>query len=167
MVADHCHTSQSNVLYHFKTKEILLKALLEKISQNNFDLVSKAMKPEFDAFKRICVHFEKNLEWAIKFPEEAQVIIFVYSEATHLKEFSLIFKEILDRAQGRILEYLLAGVREKIFHASIPPVILAKILHNVLVGKFINLVSGREAGIKNYHEREWKEVISSLTGYKK
>lgn len=165
MIADQCKVSQSNVIYHFKSKEDLLLGLVERISENNYGIVQFALKPEHDAFERLCLHFQKNLEWAEDHPEEAQIIISIYQQATFNSEFSKLFVDILTRAQSRIYEHLLSGVREKIFHLSLDPETLTKMLHNLLVGAFINICSGRLQRVKNYSAKEWQAVIGVLTGY--
>jgi AcrR family transcriptional regulator len=166
-IADECGVSQSNVLYHFKSKAGLLHALVQHIKASNYQLVSAALKPEHNAFERICIHISKNLEWGRKFPKEAQVLILIYYQATHDKIFSLLFSEILTTAQNRIYEYVLSGQREKLFHLTCSPDVTAKVLHNVLVGAFINLVAGRLAGQKDYKDSDWQKVIATLTGYQK
>lgn len=137
MIAKKCKMSTSNIVYHFESRAALLKSLLEKISQNNFRIVAEAIRPEDTAFDRLKIHFQKNLEWAQTFPQEAQIVIQIYMEASHDLEFSNLFSQMVGRAQERIREHILAGMREKTFKPVMDPVVLSQILHGLLVGIFI------------------------------
>jgi AcrR family transcriptional regulator len=166
-IAKHCKMSPSNIIYHFESRETLLVALLGHISVNNFRVVADSMKPEFDSFQRILIHFQKNLEWGRLFPQEAQVVLQIYAQAPYDKRFSEIFDTMIEKAQARICEHLLSGQREGLFHFELEPMKMAKFLHNILVGSFINVMGGR-LGIKfEYPDAEWEAVLKRLLGYQK
>src|ERR1700733_9959434 len=62
-IAKSCGMSASNIVYHFESKESLLMALLDHISENNWRIVHEGIRPEFDSLQRLLTHFQKNLEW--------------------------------------------------------------------------------------------------------
>lgn len=162
-IARECNTSPSNILYHFKDKASLLRALLEQISKNNYQTVENALTPRMDARERLHTHFKQNLLWARSFPQEAQIVIHIYMESTHDQEFSILFRDMLDRAQDRIEEIILAGLREKLMSSPLATRSLAKLLHNLLVGAFISIVGTRLSKPFTYSDREWHLVLDSLT----
>jgi AcrR family transcriptional regulator len=165
-VAKACQTSPANVLYHFKNREGLLGGLLEKITLNNHALVSKKIKPEMDALEKLYWHFQTNLEWAREFPEEAQILIQIYGEASHNAEFSEVFRRMLERAQLRIYEHLVAGQLQGIFAQDIQSRVLAKYLHNTLVGAFIAVAGSQITHIVRYPETELMDYLKTVTQWR-
>ncbi|MEQ1877752.1 MAG: TetR/AcrR family transcriptional regulator [Bdellovibrionia bacterium] len=167
MIAEKAGTTASNALYHFPSRPKLLIALLERITQNNYRIVSDGLRAEQDAFERLKLHFEKNLEWAEKYPEEAGIIIQIYSEACTDRDFAEVFAGMTTKAQERIREYLLAGTREKIMRFDTEPELMARLLHNLLVGAFIECAGRRTTSPIRYTGKEWSNVIAELTGYER
>lgn len=165
MIAKKCKISTSNIVYHFESRDSLLKALLEKISINNYSIVSESVKLEDNAYQRILNHFNKNLEWGKQFPEEAQIVIQIYLEASHNKDFSPLFIGMIQRAQDRIREHILAGIREGIFKPSVDPIVLARLLHNILIGAFIYIMGTRLTGIIETSPQDWEDTLKKLLGY--
>ena len=102
MIAKSCKMSQTNILYHFPSRVRLLRAILDRVFVNNSRLVLGGMKPRYGPLERLVAHFEKNIEWAKRYPEEAQVVLIIYAEASHNLEFSKLFFDMISRAQERI-----------------------------------------------------------------
>jgi AcrR family transcriptional regulator len=165
-IAHRTKMSASNIVYHFPTREALLRALLEQISQNNFRIVAEGLTAEMHAFERLQVHFRKNLLWAKEFPEEAMIVMQVYVEAGHDTEFAKVFQQMIDRAQDRIREYLLAGQRENLFHFEISSERLATALHSLLIGSFIKIMGGRLSQSYQHLESDWPLLLADLVHYK-
>lgn len=165
MVAKRCKVSTSNIVYHFESRDVMLKTLLERITQNNYSIVSESINIEDNAFQRLLNHFNKNLEWSKRFPEEAQIVIQVYLEASHDNEFSPLFTSMIQRAQDRIREHIMAGIREGIFKPSLESVVLARLLHNLLIGAFIYIMGTRLTGVIETKEQDWKIVLKTLLGH--
>lgn len=165
MIAKKCKISTSNIVYHFESRDYLLQALLERISRNNYSLVSTSIKMEDNAYQRILNHFHKNLEWSKRFPEEAQIVIQIYLEASHNKEFSPLFMDMVQRAQDRIREHILAGIREGLFKPSLDSIVLARLLHNLLIGAFIYIMGTRLSEIIETSPQDWEETLKKLLGY--
>lgn len=164
-IAKTCRMSSSNVVYHFSSRGDLMLALLDRISLNNGDIVQRNLKPEFNAYQRLINHFEKNLEWAADFPSEAQVIAQIYAYAGHDKEFAQVFAVMFERAQGKIIEHLLAGQREGLFHFNEEVSFLARLIHNMLVGAFINTVGSRLTDPVRYPQADLAAVLRKMVGY--
>jgi AcrR family transcriptional regulator len=165
-LAKRCKMSPANVLYHFKNRNVLLRTLLEHITENNWRIVAEGIKPENDAYQNLLNHFEMNLAWAKRCPEEAHIILQIYSEASHDKEFADTFALMLERAQDRIHRYLLAGQRESLFHFEMPSKDLARFLHNVLVGSFINTMGLRLKRKGLGQGKELDRLLRTLVKYR-
>jgi AcrR family transcriptional regulator len=157
--------SASNVVYHFPSRGDLMLALLDRISLNNGDIVQRNLKPEFNAYQRLLNHFEKNLEWATDFPSEAQIIAQIYAYAGHDLEFAKVFEVMFKRAQEKIVEHLLAGQREGLFHFQEDVGFLARLIHNMLVGAFINTVGSRLTSPALYPQQDLATVIKKMVSY--
>ncbi len=166
LIADRCKTTAPNIIYHFSNRDRLIQALFDRIVKNNYQIVSESFKPQMNAFERLCTHFLKNLEWAEKFPQEAAVIIQIYMEAGHNQEFAAIFERMVIKAEARIEEHLMAGHREKILHFKKPSAVLAREIHNMLLGEFLKIVSSKLVKIKHLSKKEIYEYLSAVTALK-
>lgn len=164
-IAKSCRMSPSNVVYHFSSRGDLMLALLDRISLNNSNIVQRNLKPEFNAYQRLINHFEKNLEWATDFPSEAQVILQIYTYAGHDPEFAKVFEVMFQRAQYKIAEHLLAGQREGLFHFTEEADFLARLIHNLIVGAFVNTTGSRLTTPASYPHDELARVIKRMVGY--
>ncbi|RYZ77424.1 MAG: hypothetical protein EOP05_01880 [Proteobacteria bacterium] len=154
--------STSNIVYHFETREVLLGALLERISLSNIEKVSASQKPEFNAYERLLNHIEKNLEWADESHEGAQVLVQIYVSASHDKTFAKLYERMIDRAHTRIREHLLAGQREKLFGFTTDSGEMARTIHDLIVGAFIKIMASRLTTPIRYRSDEWKRVLHPL-----
>lgn len=157
--------STSNIVYHFESREVLLQALLEKISVSNWQKVSEAIRPDFNAYERLLTHIEKNLEWADESPESAQVLVHIYVSASHDKAFATIYDVMIERAHARIKEHLLAGQREKIFHFTADVDVLTRAIHDLIVGAFIKIMASRMTHPQIYKRKEWDRVLKPLIAW--
>jgi len=155
-----CEMSPSNVIYHFENNETLILALLNKISENNYQIVSKAIKEKMNALEVLTTYFEKNIEWAEKFPEEAQIILLIYSRAGFDKDFSKICNLMIERAQGRISQILKKGVDEGLFKPKRSIEELATYLHQMILGVCIYRVGTRVS--KKKYSDNFQDSFRSL-----
>lgn len=165
-IAKRCKISTSNVVYHFESRDSLLVALLDRISANNFAIVAEDSSIEDNAYKKILNHFQKNIEWGKRHPEEAQIVIQIYLEAAHNPKFSPTFVMMIDRAQERIREHVLAGTREGLFKPILDSKVVARVIHNALIGAFIYVMGTRINGVVETSPKDWEVVLKSILGYK-
>lgn len=159
--------SISNIAYHFNSREVLLHALLEKISQSNTEKVVAAMLPEFDAYQRIKTYIEKNLEWASERPESAQVLVHIYVSASHDSDFAKTYDAMIRRAHNKIRELVLAGIREKLFLETLDVDIVTRCIHDLVVGAFIKVMATNLTTPIQYKTADWDLVLVPLLGVSK
>lgn len=164
-IAKACGMSTSNIVYHFGSREELLKALLDHISQSNWEMVANSMKPDFNAFERIVTHIQRNLDWAEKYPEKAHVLLHIYLSSNFDQAFAKIYEVMIARAHERILEHVLAGRREKLFRTKAPDDLLVKHIHDSIVGAFIKIMGSRLTRPIHYSLKEWRIAIGALLEY--
>ncbi|RYZ90796.1 MAG: hypothetical protein EOP06_07490, partial [Proteobacteria bacterium] len=117
--------------------------------------------------QRLLIHIEKNLEWASLRPESAQVLVHIYVSASHDPVFSKLYDAMIARAHDRIREHLLAGVRERIFTLDLSTELMARTLHDLIVGSFIKMMASRIGQPIVYKPTEWKEILEPLLGVDK
>lgn len=171
-IADRCGLTQTAVLYHFTSKQELIREALGTIVRRNHTLVEGLMRPTDGAYARLTKHFRGNLEWGLRHSDESQVLLLVYYLGCFDRSFSETYHRLLETARARILAYLLAGKRERVFTFRTDPEELAATLHDVLLGGFVNSLSTRiavgsgkaPAQVKDQHRR-WKATIDGLCGY--
>jgi AcrR family transcriptional regulator len=168
MIADACSLSQAAVIYHFPSRDKLLEAILNKIVEKNHKLASQNADIYDNAFSKLQKHFLGNLNWAVSNRDEAQIILLVYYYATNNVTFTEIYNKILHVGRQRILESILAGIRENIFFPKNSPEIVTQILHEALMGGIINTLA-REPKMININQIQdaWNILIEQLLGVKK
>jgi len=140
-IADRSGVSQTNVLYHFRTKEGLVEGVIEYIAKHNHEVVLRNQRMEDDARERLKKHFEGNLEWGVRHKDEAQILILLYYMGTFNQQFSSLYLGLQKTARERIETLLHAGLREGLFNFRLRPSQMSELLHDTLVGGFINLLS--------------------------
>lgn len=164
-IADRAKLSQSAVLYHFRSRDGLIEEVIHFITKHNHEIVSGLMSIEDDARERLRKHFEGNLEWGVKFRDEAQILILLYYMGTFHKKFSKLYEERQAEARERIEACLHAGRREKVMRFKTAPARLSQLLHDALLGGFINALSvpdpkSQVDGLK----KNWVTLFDSLLG---
>jgi AcrR family transcriptional regulator len=156
-IADSAGLSQAAVFYHFPNREELLSAVLEEVVQRNHLLALGQADPRDDARERLRKHFGSNLRWGVEFPEQAQVLIFLYALASGSAEFSEKYRRLLETARERVLAILLAGERERLWKLDSKPEPLAELLHDIMVGIFTNTL----AVLKSAEPSTYSKVIAN------
>ena len=141
-----CKLSQAAVFHHFSDKNDLFKACLEKIVLQNLELVSAKMDARDGARTRVEKHFEGNLLWGIRYPEQAQLLLLVYYMACFDRDFEVIYSSLLAGARSRMESYLFAAEREKSLRSGVQIPAAAILLHDCLVGSFVNTLASKSSG---------------------
>jgi AcrR family transcriptional regulator len=166
-VADDCGISQSAIFYYYPSKDVLLKALVSKILANNHTLVAKMMQDKDTNQKRIEKIFVGNLDWALAFPQEAQVIFLLYYSASVDTVFCDIYKTILTNIRLRIYELLKAGVVKGEFSKTLDCKSTAELLHDALLGGIVNIVATQGGkSLRNACIKKWRSLIGRQAGGK-
>lgn len=149
-------------MHHFKNKSVLLENVLKKIVTHNHEIVTTEIEVHDDAFERLRKHFSGNLSWALKFPEEAQIILLLYYLACFTKNFSKIYEQMLATARNRILELLAAGQREGLFLPTLDLENAAELLHDSLLGGIVNVITlPRKPSSSANVEKKWMLLFQS------
>lgn len=140
-VARACRLSQGAFFYHFRSKAELISEILTTITRHNREKVMSLAQKNDDARTRLDHHFEGNLRWAMDAPQEAQVILFLYYLACTHTEFRRTYQAVRATAVERIEECLYAAKREGLLGEGIEIASTAKLLHDCLVGMFVNFLA--------------------------
>ena len=139
-IADALGVSQSAVLHHFRSKEALLEEALKRIVAHNHELVQQTLKPKDDALTILRKHFAANLEWAVDFRPEAQIILMLYAMAGHSPALGAFYQLVVGRGRERVVGLVAAAVRERTFRADTPVDEIGVALHDMLVGAIIAVI---------------------------
>ncbi len=167
MIADDIGLSQSAVMYHFPDKNSLFADMVREIIGHNHETVAALMRPEDGAGRRLLKHCLGNVLWALRARrQDAQVLILLYYLAGRGKDFSKIFTGMIDKGRERLVEHLLAGVREKAFTLNGEPAAVAETLQDTLFGAMLYAASAPEGAVTVPSlETKWKNYLHTLTGW--
>jgi AcrR family transcriptional regulator len=168
MIADEIGLTQSAVLYHFPDKNALFAGMVETIIANNHEVVDGLMAPTDGAGRRLLKHCLGNVLWALRGRgSDAQVLLLLYYLAGRGGEFSGLFARMIAAGRGRILEHLLAGVREGLFSLKDDPAAVAETVQDALFGAMLHAASAPGAKPARAElEKKWGGFIAALTGWK-
>ena len=140
-IALECKLSQPATFYYFKNKEQLILAIMQEIANRNYSVVQKQLNVDDDAYVMLLKHFLGNLIWCFRYRGDACVLLHLYALASSQKKYAEIYSSLLARARERMLERVMAGVREKIFTFTDPKEEIAERLHDVMLGAYVNLMT--------------------------
>jgi hypothetical protein len=120
------------------------------------------MRPEDGAAEKLRKHFWGNIAWAMKYPSEGQTLLLLYYLASFDPHFSEVYFGMLRNARARIQEHLLAGIREGEFRRDLDPALAAEVLHDALLGSFINYLGVLRSGAPPVDPRaKWEALLGS------
>jgi AcrR family transcriptional regulator len=142
MIADKVGVSQTAVFVHFKSKDQLFESLRVQVGRHNQMFTDKQVSISDGADKALLRHCMANLQWAQEFPERAQIIVLHYYLGMVHDSHHKVNHEIYENGRERILKYILAGQREKKFHFTQKPDLLAEMIQEFLIGHFVRMASG-------------------------
>lgn len=159
-IARKAGTTQTNILYHFKNKKILLAEVIQSVLNHGRAFIDRPLDPSLSAFERMREYIYRQIDWAAQFRDDAAVITYLYYLSTREEDYKKLYSQIQSTAQQRILEYLLAGKREKLFSYSESDEAMASHLHNYLLGSIINFVTTSAENEKPIRvKKHWDKIL--------
>lgn len=163
-IADTSGYSQATVLYYYKTKLGLLEAVFKHILISNKKFISELDSPSLNARELIDINFRGNINWCVKKPGEAKIIMLLYYEASKGGIFRKLFLQIVTNTRERFSRILYAGIREKVFKINQEEIAeTAEILQELLLGGLINFsASGSPKDLKKVYLNKWDKAINNL-----
>jgi AcrR family transcriptional regulator len=167
-IADAVGRSQSAVMHYFPAKLDIFAAVLEEMVAINGELREQYNSDaQANALDRLMGHFEVTYQWAVEIEHHSQIMTGLFHFATYDEGFRMLCTSILKKAQSRVLEYLHAGAREKLFALPSDPERAAEILHDGLLGFLVALVATqRPADLKARQLAKWQDLVAAVTGHR-
>lgn len=129
-IADASEMKQTAVIYHFKSKAQLLKAIIGTILESNRSAVATSTSARKNPVELLRAHFEGNLHWALTYPDQAKIILLFYYHASFDPGFTALYRSIRVNAVLKIKRILGAGNQD-----------LAVLAHDILLGSIVNCLS--------------------------
>lgn len=144
-IADAIGLSQAAVFKHFKTKKDLLNAVRIHITEDVVSFVGQRVKPEMSAKDRLREYLLGNIDWALKNRDMSQVIFLNYYMACYDDEFHKHLRHVVDLAESRVIELTLACQREDDINSKSDAKLIARQLHDFLIGTSIKLLASTKS----------------------
>ncbi|RYZ70603.1 MAG: TetR/AcrR family transcriptional regulator [Proteobacteria bacterium] len=110
MIANECELSQGAVMQHFTSKARLLEAVRKQVTASNHRFVDSKILPTDDSLAAIRKHILYNLDWALRYPAEANVIILTYETAIHDEESRDVSSGAIRLGTERLYRFVLEGL---------------------------------------------------------
>lgn len=140
-IADDCGLKQTAILYHFKDRNKLIAAAIERVVRNNHAIVSSHQPIQGDPLELLRNHFHQNFKWANRFREEAQLILLLYYQCTHDPAMRTLYRRIRKSATERIEIHLRVAKEAGMLSSEINTTDLAHLFHDALLGGIVNSVT--------------------------
>jgi AcrR family transcriptional regulator len=146
-VADASNTSQTNVLYHFKTKKKMFEeCLYVAIAKNRAILDGYKKRSDKESLLFL---LETNVKWAINSTKDCQLFLLLYYFSSNDPYFKAITKKISMNAEELLLSYIenLKPING-FTHKS-----ACSLLQNYIHGVMFNITAKEDDSIEqNYNE---------------
>lgn len=141
MIADACDLSQGAVMQHFSSKARLLEAVRRSVSNSNHEFVDSQIAVTDDSYTALRKHILGNLDWALRNPAEANVIVLVYEQSFHDEDQKQTSAGAIRLGTERIFRYVLSSQREHLIDKKLDAELAAETLHTYLVGLILRTVA--------------------------
>ena len=112
-IADRCKISQTTIFYHFKNKKILFTEVLHYVVAQNRSLFEGKIAAHQDAHSKLINLLKSNIEWAYRYPEQAQIVLILFQFAVTDKEMAILATQTIHRGRSLLEEYLKLMLAEK------------------------------------------------------
>ncbi len=151
-IADRAGVSQTTIFHYFKDRSTLVRMIILYCVRSNRAFVEALEGPDATPLDRIRKHFRGNFAWARHRPDQASVLLLLYYLGSVHPEQAAFYGEILVRARRRIYDLLVEANAEGMLRAELDLGEMAELLHDLLVGGFVNRMATRsiedaEAGL--------------------
>lgn len=104
-IADSCETSQTNVLYHFKTKKNLFEACLNTAINNNKKNIERFKSK--DPKEKLINFLNTYVNWALESPHECQLFLLMFYFSSNDKNFLKLSEKVTKNGEISLKKYLL------------------------------------------------------------
>ena len=135
-IADRCNISQTTVFYHFKNKKKLFESLLSQVILNNREYFALNLR-EADGlteFEKLVFLLESNINWAMKYPKDAQVLIMLFNFATSDSDFKKLATGTIDNGRALVYDALVLINEERLVAQTFSLVELSVIIQQYVNG---------------------------------
>jgi AcrR family transcriptional regulator len=166
MIADRIGVSQSAVMHHFRSKPLLLDAVVMRSVGRNNDIVADLGSLEDDAAKRLLDFCRGNLMWVMRYRKDAKVFAMLYYLAGRDKSALKTLATIVGRGREVILGHLLAGEREGVFRFNQPAPAVAKLIQDAIIGAMLSATAFPKKAVLAELEKSWESALVLLAGWK-
>lgn len=146
-IADRAEVSQASVFKHFESKTGLLEALRKHTTEQIYSFVDGKMQPQMTAWDKLEAYMLGNLEWVLKNRDLSQIIVLNYYFGCFDKNFRSHIQRSIERAEGRLDEFLYACQREGYISKESSVTSLSQHIHNYLMGYAIKLMGSTKTGV--------------------
>jgi AcrR family transcriptional regulator len=165
-IAEMAEIKAPGILNYFKNKDEILQGCLEYVLKSNQIYLARELTIQDSAMKDLNSYAMANIKWAVDNPEQAQIIIDLYSRSLFDKHFREINQRIVQSAREKIKTILIYARRENpesFFESEIE--FLTRLIHDFITGAILTTILNKErkksSELKAFEER-FRHFISCL-----
>ena len=164
-IADRCNISQTTVFYHFKNKKKLFESLLSQVILNNREYFALNLR-EADGlteFEKLVFLLESNINWAMKYPKDAQVLIMLFNFATSDSDFKKLATGTIDNGRALVFDALVLINKERQVSQAFSLVELSVIIQQYVNGVIFQILAREDRSeVHNNFKKTIKNYLNIL-----
>jgi AcrR family transcriptional regulator len=160
---------KSNVSYHFRSKEEILRRCFEYMAGTGQTTVVEHLSKAAPGSARLTAYIEGNLEWARLYPDQVALLTTFHSKASALKEYQELNADFRLASSTR-LEALLQEPGLLTNQSSNDRKKVAGLLIDLVIGAFIDLATRPQFSTAAFREKTKSLVDGAhalVKGFKK
>ncbi len=163
MIADRCGLSQSAVLYHFRSKRVLIEEVIGAVTAHNHHYVDRHMQPTDTGVQRLNKFALYNVAWGADHRSHIQVLLLLYYYAYIDEHFETLHFKFLDIAKNRILGHVLAAQREGDIRKDLDAKRITDILFDIKLAVLTEAIEAhdRKSAVREY-SKKWHTLLGQF-----
>jgi AcrR family transcriptional regulator len=150
------------IINYFTNKIGLFAACVDAVMTEFGKEYSERSRADASAIERLDLSFEMNVELALKKSAHAKLIVLLYYGATVNSDLNTVYRTTLAGIRARYESHLKAAIREHTIDPNADTELLAVLLHETIMGMFINFIAtGKTKDIPAMRVK-WKKLKATL-----
>ena len=105
-IANFCQVSQTTIFYHFKTKKLLFKEVLNYVIANNRSIFNQVDHSKESPLELLQSLLKSNVDWCYHYPEQTKMLLLLFQFAAVDDEMNDLATETIETGINKVEQYL-------------------------------------------------------------
>ncbi|MDM5333946.1 TetR/AcrR family transcriptional regulator [Ureibacillus composti] len=161
-IADYANVSKGVVHYYFKSKQNILSALLESITNQIYKYEVEAIDQHQNAIEKLRAYLDAVFISPSKNKKFYSVYLDFLAQANGNEEYKKINLNFYENCWNIGQEIIELGIREGVFNQEIDSLTTAKMMRAIIDGSLIQWLTSNEDGLHQFYKDACMKSILKL-----